>query len=181
MNLGLLVISVVAFCAVLILFWQFGERLPQLRWPWKSPVERRLLGDAKDEATPAPMRFSTRELFRRTDDLRERVKELEEGQEDLERGAHDLMLTHIKAWHSPVGPKLATPATDLSGDTETPEGTLSSSNTLSIPSSLVNQTGTPIPSQTPDTSVSSSSHPSRGEQSAESPAAQTGKSRTVRE
>ena len=45
----------------------------------------------------------------------QRVAALEEGQEDLERGAHSLILTHIKAWHSP-SPPMASPTTGSPSD-----------------------------------------------------------------
>ena len=91
----ILLLTIVAMWAIVLVFmwWWTTEN-----WDWASAELK----------PPRTVRLSleTAAEF----ELEQRVTALEEGQEDLERGAHSLILTHIKAWHSP-SPPMASPTT----------------------------------------------------------------------
>ena len=108
----ILILSVVAMVAIVLAFmwWWTTEN-----WDWAS-AELKPPRTVPQETEGRPLSWAEAEelkwkgrvadglndlTLQQLPSLEQRVTALEEGQEDLERGAHSLILTHIKAWHSP--------------------------------------------------------------------------------
>ena len=109
-----LVIGLVA----LILWWAWRQETASR---FANTLDRRFAPhktQPKEREEPKPLKAYLDWVNWRKE-LEQRVTALEEGQEDLERGAHSLILTHIKAWHSPSPPPDLTPGPTASATTPT--------------------------------------------------------------
>jgi len=126
----ILLLTIVAMWAIVLVFmwWWTTEK-----WDWAS-AELKPPRTVPQETEGRPLSWAEAEelkwkgrvadglndlTLQQLPSLEQRVTALEEGQEDLERGAHSLILTHIKAWHSPSPPPDLTPGPTASATTPT--------------------------------------------------------------
>jgi len=137
----ILLLTIVAMWAIVLVFmwWWTTEK-----WDWASAELKppRTVRLSLETAAEFAEVWTVADCQLQILELEQRVTALEEGQEDLERGAHSLILTHIKAWHSP-SPPMASPTTGSPSDAAEQES-IPPESPASWRSALTTMTGGPV-------------------------------------